>query len=125
MQIKSYTLKTKGGSQAKNPVKIANHFNYYFTSVANETTKRIPRNLRSPLSNMTNPNQRSFFIFPCISHEVSVVITFLKNGKSSGPNSFPMKLLKILVPQASDVLSNLISEAFETSIFPEKPNSRR
>ena len=52
--------------------------------------------------------------------EVSSVIQSLKNGKSCGPNSIPIKLLKILDSLISVNLSTLISESFETGIFPDK-----
>ena len=126
VSLKSNNLDTishrtdENGSQIKDPVKIANQFNQYFTSVANDITKKIPRNPKSPLSYLTNPNQESFFIFPCTSDEVSEVIKSLKNGKSSGPNSIPIKLLKILDPHISADLSILINESFETGIFPDK-----
>ena len=41
-------------------------------------------------------------------------------GKSSGPNSIPIKLLKVLDLPISNDLSILINESFETGIFPEK-----
>ena len=41
-------------------------------------------------------------------------------GKSSGPNSIPIKLLKVLDLQISNNLSILINESFEIGIFPEK-----
>ena len=88
----------KNGSQIKDPVKIANQFNQYFTNDANNIAKNIPRNPRSPLSFLANPNDESFFIFPCTSCEVSEVIKSLKNAKFSAPNSIPIKLLKILDP---------------------------
>ena len=84
------------GSQIKDPVEMANKFNHFFTSFANNTTKNIPRNPRSALSYLANPNPNSFFMCACTTNKVSDVIKSLKNGKSSGPNSIPIKLLKIL-----------------------------
>ena len=45
---------------------------------------------------------------------------FLKNGEASGPNSIPIKLLKILDHNVSAHLSILINESFESGIFPNK-----
>ena len=112
-------LTDENGSKIKDPVNIAIQFNRYFTSVANNITQKIPRIPRSPLSYLTSPNPESFFIFPCTSDEVTGVIKSLKNGKSSGPNSIPIKLLKILDPLISIALSVLINESFETGIFPD------
>ena len=102
-------LTDENGSQMKDPVKVANQFNHHFTSVADDITQKIPRNPRSPLSYLANPNQDSFFIFPSTSDEVSEVIKSLKNGKSSGPNSIPIKLMKFLDPHISIDLSSLIN----------------
>ena len=113
-------LTDKNGSQIKDPVKVANQFNHFFTSVADDITQKIQRNPRSPLSYQANPDQNSFFIFPSTSDEVSKVIKSLKNSKSSGPNSIPIKLMKILDPHISIDLSSLINESFETGIFPNK-----
>ena len=74
-------------------MKIANEFNNYFTNVANSITKKIPRTPESPLEFLSNPNLDSFFISPCTAEEVPSHIQSLKNGKSSGPNSIPVKLL--------------------------------
>ena len=105
-----------------NPLKIANNFNKYFTSVASDITKKIPRTPTSPLIYMSNPNMESSFISPCTSNEVPLVIQAIKNGKSSGPNSIPIKLLKILEPHISVDVAILINESFETGIFPDKLN---
>ena len=49
------------------PRKMTNEFNHFFTNIAIDITKAIPRNPRSPLSYLTNPNLDSFFIIPCSS----------------------------------------------------------
>ena len=51
---------------------------------------------------------------------MSTVIKSLKNGKSSGPNSIPVKLLKLLDDSISSDLSILINESFAIGIFPDK-----
>ena len=68
---------------------------------------------------LSNPNLESFFISPCIADEVSALIQSLKLGKSSGPNSIPVKLLKILHALISRDLAFLINESFATGTFPE------
>ena len=44
----------------------------------------------------------------------------LKTGKSLGPNSIPIKLLKILSPHISSPLSQIINASFHSGVFPEK-----
>ena len=113
-------LKEADGSKISDPLQIANNFNKYFTSVASDITKRIPRTPKSPLAYLSNPNIESFFVSPCTSNEISLVIQALKNGKSSGANSIPIKLLKILEPHISVDVAILINQSFETYIFPDK-----
>ena len=83
-------------------------------------TKRIPRSQRSPLDYLQNENPHSFCIAPSAPHEVSDIIDALKTGKSIGPNSIPIKLLKILSPRISAPLSLIINESFLSGVFPEK-----
>ena len=64
--------------------------------------------------------ESSFFIAPSIPHEVSDIISLLKTGKSLGPNSIPMKILKLLSPIISYPLSQIINESFQTGIFHDK-----
>ena len=86
-----------GGTRITDPSQIANNFNHYFVNVANEITSKIPLNPKSPLSYLKSANPETFFFFPTTSDEVSNVIKSLVNGKSTGPNSIPIKLLKILI----------------------------
>ena len=98
---------------------MANNFNDYFVNVANEITSKIPRNPKSPLSCLKSPNPETFFISPSTSDEVSNIIKSLVNGKSTGPNSIPIKLLKILDPCISPHLSLIINKSFEEGTFPD------
>ena len=108
------------GSRIYDPGKMANESNHFFTNVVNDITKKIPRTPKSPLSYLANPNLNSVLISPCTLSEVSSVIQALKNGKSGGPNSIPIKLLKILESHISVHLSCLINESFARGIFPDK-----
>ena len=115
----SYLVENKS-SRIYGPGRMANEFNHFFTNVANDITKTIPRTLKSPLSYLANPNLNSFFTSPCTPSEVSSFIQALKNGKCCDPNSIPIKLLRILESHISVHLSCLISESFVTGIFPDK-----
>ena len=113
-------LKDDNGSKISDPVKIANEFNNYFINVASNITKKLPRTPKSPLDYLSSPNLDSFFISPCTAEEISSLIQSFKNGKSSGPNSIPVKLLKILNLPISKDLSVLVNESFVMGTFPEK-----
>ena len=83
-------------------------------------TKKMPRTPKSPLDFLSNFNLDSFFISPCTVEEISSRIQSLENGKSSGPNSIPVKLLKLLDLSISKDLPFLINESFLTGTFPDK-----
>ena len=81
---------------------------------------KIPRNPNSALRYLNFPNNNNFFISPTVPDKVSSIIQSLKKNKSTGPNSIPVKLLKILDPQISVQLSQIINDSFQNGIFPEK-----
>lgn len=85
-------LSDENGVKITDPAAIANNFNDYFLTVANNITKEIPRNPNSPLKYLDTPNNSSFCISPVLPDEVSSIIQSLKKGKALGPNSIPVKL---------------------------------
>ena len=113
-------LKDKNGNIKTDPATMATIFNDFFVNVADNVTKRTPRSLKSPLDYLDNENPNSFFITPTAPHEIVDIIDVLKTGKSLGPNSIPIKLLKILSPHISSPLSQIINESFLSGVFPEK-----
>ena len=60
------------------------------------------------------------FVAPSTPFEVSDIISLLQSGKLLGPNSIPMKILKLLSPLISSPLSQIINESFQSGIFPDK-----
>ena len=69
---------------------------------------------------MNNVNcDKTLFLVPVVSHEIVKVIDSLDINKSTGPNSIPVYILKILKPFFSDWLAKLINLSFETSVFPD------
>ena len=113
-------LKDKNGNMTTDPATMATIFNDFFVNVADGVTKRIPRSPKSPLDYLDNKNHNSFFITPTAPLEIVDIINVLKTGKSLGPNSIPIKLLKILSPHISSPLSQIINESFLSGVFPEK-----
>ena len=113
-------LKDSNGNITSDPAVIANLFNKFFVNVSHNITKNIPRTDKSPLNFMGERTSNSFFMAPSVPQEISEIISLLKTGKSLGPNSIPMKILKILCPLISASLSQIINESFQSGIFPEK-----
>ena len=113
-------LKDSSGNTTSDPVVIANIFNKFFVNVSHDITKNIPRSNKSPVDFMGDKIGNSFFTAPSVPFEISDIISALKSGKSLGPNSIPMKVLKCLSPLISSPLSQILNKSFQSGIFPDK-----
>ena len=108
------------GNIISDPAVIANILNRFFVNVSHDITKYIPRPNKSPADFMGDRIRNSFFTAPSVPFEISDIISALKSGKSLGPNSISMKVLKCLSPLISFPLSQIINESFQSGIFPDK-----
>ena len=61
------------------------------------------------------PNVDSLFITPTDAHEVNLIISSLNSDKSTGPNSLPTKILKLL---KNDISTHLADISFSSGVFP-------
>ena len=89
------------------PCKISNIFNDFFANVADEITKTIPLTPKCPLDYLSNRTSNSLFLTPVTFIEVNDLINVLNPSKSVGPNSIPIKLLKIIGSSVSPHLLSL------------------
>ena len=62
----------------------------------------------------------SFFISPVTHSVIEDIIISLKNGKSTGPFSIPVKLLKLVKSDISRHLACIFNESITLGIFPDK-----
>ena len=113
-------LKDLNGNITSDPTVIANIFNKFYVNVSHDITKNLPRSNKSPVTFMGDRAGNSFFISPSVPSDVSDIIALLKSGKSLGPNSIPMKILKSLSSLISLPLSQIINESFQCGTFPDK-----
>ena len=95
----------------------SNAFNNYFTKVAIDIQSSI-RFSKKKYTYLPPLHIESFFLTPTDSTEVSNIISSLNPGKSDGPNSIPIKILKLLNKDISDQLVILFSQSFSSGIFP-------
>ena len=86
----------------RNEKYIANHFNTFFTSIAQKLVNKIPPTHNSFENFLKNQNEMSFFIGPVDIKEIENIISRLQKNKASGPNSLPIKILKTSKKQLSD-----------------------
>ena len=78
----------------------------------------MPNVHKSPLDYLTHPSRNSFFISPTSADEIEAEITKLKTGKSTGPFSIPVNILKTLKSVMIKPLETLFNASFSTGIVP-------
>ena len=107
------------GKQIDNPKKVAESFNNFFVNVGQNTEKNIPSNPKiKPEKYLNNRTQLNFIIAHISNEEVLQIITSLQN-KSTGPQSIPIRLLKLISDLILIPLCMFIKQSFLTGKYPE------
>ena len=108
--------------EISNPNEIVETINDFFVNVGPNTEKSIPRNpIVNPdkyLLNKNNNNQIDFFIDNTSNDEIMIIINQLEN-KTTGPNSIPVNLLKLIADIIIEPLCDIIRNSFSSGIFPD------
>ena len=100
------------------PLKIANVFNKYFSSIGEKTQSTTRFSNKNYTDYLHGENFNSFFITPTDSQEVISTISSLSDNKSSGPNSIPTRILKLLKKDISTQLVDIFNLSFSSGIYP-------
>ena len=90
-----YKIKDKNGKLTSDAAEMSIILNESFINVGNDISKSIQHNPKSPTEYLTNRNSDSIVLSPVNAVEVNEIILNLDSSKSVGPNSIPVKLLKI------------------------------
>ena len=100
---------------------VVNHFNDYFSGIADNILKGRKYHGNKLYSDyLKSPVQNSFVFFECDVPEVEFLITALQSSKSSGPNSIPVDLLKLVCKDEIAVpLSKIFNLSMNTGTHPE------
>ncbi|XP_057310678.1 uncharacterized protein LOC130648640 [Hydractinia symbiolongicarpus] len=114
----SPTCMNINNSVVTDPVTIANSFNDYFASIADNIRMNIPFTRKHFSSFLKKSTSNSMFLSPTDDLEVLHCISSLDPGKSSGPFSIPAHILTLVKSELSIPLSKLINLSFTTGIFP-------
>ena len=101
-----HILKHKGAT-VTDPLSIANIFNDYFSLIAEKTKANIKFLNKSFQDFLHHPHEESLFITPTDAHKVNLIIPSLNSNKSTGPNSLPTKILKLLKNKISTHLADI------------------
>ena len=109
-----------GGKTYSDPQQMANIFNNFFVDVPNQVCSEIPRTKKSPLDYLKQRTTDSIFLQPIIYTEIEDIISSLQNGKSTGPFSIPIKVLKLLNPYISKQLAHIFNHSICSGIFPDR-----
>ena len=112
--------KDSQGNDANDPKKMANLFDKFFVHISQKINNEILKTPKSPSDYLRHYNEKSFFISPFSATEIETLINSLKVGKSVGPCSIPIKLLKILCFYISHPFSEIVIKSFSTGVFPHK-----
>ena len=103
----------------KNHKKIAASLNNFFINVGPKTERNIPVNPKiKPDQYLKNRNQLNFLIAHISNEEVLAIINQLEN-KSTGPQSIPIKLLKLIPDLILIPICRIINHSFMTGVFPD------
>ena len=111
------SLTDKDGNSVNDSSTMAVMFNDFFTNISAKINNSTPHTKKSSVNYLTNRNDKSFFISLTTPEEVEAIIISLNSGKSTGPYSIPIQLLKILSKPVSIQYSEIVKESFLTGVF--------
>lgn len=96
------------------PQQIANTFNKYFIEKVTPIIES-GNNVTSHILNRKN----SFFMPPCVPHDIIKIINSLKNTSSVGYDQISTKVLKFVAVEISPHLSHILNLSISAGTFPE------
>ena len=97
-------------------LKIANFFNNYFSSIGEKTQSKVMFSNKNYTDYLYGENFDLIFIMPTDSEDGVSIISSLSDNKSSGPNSIPSKILKLLKKDISIQLADIFNLSFSSGI---------
>ena len=107
------------GMDIDNPSDITTNFNDFFINIGPDTDSKIPVSQNIiPEAFLKERNQMDFVLAHVTEVEVLEIINTLDN-KAMGPNSIPLKLLKLIPDLIIIPLCRLINKSFSSGKFPD------
>jgi Reverse transcriptase (RNA-dependent DNA polymerase) len=100
-------------------IDVCNAFNFHFSTVASSIRQKLRSTVNLPLSQTSSVIPFQFDPALCTTEEVEEIISNMSNSSAMDAYSLSNKILKIHRAQVSHILSNLINEAVEKSLFPD------
>ena len=106
------------GRLISDPKPVANAFNNFFTSVAQNLVEKLTPSNKNFKDYLTDSNSDSFFVTPVTPSEVNRQLLNLNEGKAPDAYDIPVKLIKCVSDALTIPLTNLINESFESGFYP-------
>jgi len=109
------------GSKIKDPIRIANKFNDFFTGIGPSLAKQIPPpdNIKLTTQNYT-AFPHSLFLSPTTVEEVLDITSNLKPSMSCGVDGISSNLLKQIVPGIVEPIVYIFNTSMSSGIVPSK-----
>ena len=98
---------------------IANIFNDFFHYVAPSIQSKIKFSCKSFNEFLPPKNYDSFTINPKSKAEIDAIISTLNSNNSTGLNSIPLKILKLIQNKISQHLAHIFNLSFKIGVFPD------
>ena len=115
---KTVTCLNVDGIEETDPFLISNHFNKFFSTIAQRIESKIVKASKHFSDFLAEPLQSNFFLTPTLPDENQKMIKSLNNKKAIGPNNIPTKVLQEFGKTISIPLADLINLSFKCGIFP-------
>ena len=106
-----------GERDYEEPFEIAEQFNDFFSSIADNLESALPPPLLDSVFHLDNL-ENSFYMFPVTESECLSVIGNLKLT-STDLNCMPVKIFKLIAPEIIPILCIMINSSILTGTFPE------
>ena len=119
-QMSSATITLNiNGEDTSDPKKVTQEFNSFFTSIAENIKKGIPKSSKNFRNFLKNPNPHSLYLSKISCQEVLECLDNLDGRKANGPASIPSTALNLIKSEISKPLANIFNLCFTTGIFPD------
>ena len=109
-------LKTSDGVISHDQ-QVADFFNSYFSTIG--STIQSPSPPGNPETPGASMNSLSMFLTPVTNREIYEILMNLNSNKSPGLDGISAKVLKLMAPAITSILTSLVNLSFETAIFPD------
>ena len=105
----------------KEQLKIANEFGEYFSSVCKVYAEKTPKPEKScdDYINHIAVNEKSLFLYPTNTLEITTIINSLKNKKSAGIDDISNDMIKKLKNSLAEPMTIIFNKSLSEGVFPE------